>query len=177
MNSPVRCCAFVAGTSKFCCVGGHADDLVTNKRTTKQIVQKTCLKATTTGSLRIADSANSPHIHLGLVYPRLMKSEAVSLSLPRTNCLKYLTIIANKQHLVKWTEFIFPASSVIVLWPLLISPSGELIRSRFRGFSALSRGLHASAESQNHVLHQISVLQSKSFTVYTLGSWKNSEVG
>lgn len=112
---------------------------------------------------------NSPHIHLGLVYPRLMRSEAVSLSLLRTNCLKYLSIIANKQHLVKWTEFIFLASSTIVLWPLLISSSEELS-------STLASGAFLLYLMDYMLLHNLKTMSfirslSYSFKVWQCALW------
>lgn len=74
-------------------------------------------------SLTIVDEwlwSNSPHMYLCHVDVHLKGSEMVSLPLPRRDRLKYLTVIANKKHLVKWTEFIFLVSSSIVLWPPLI---------------------------------------------------------
>lgn len=119
---------------------------------------------------------NSPHIHLGLVYPRLMRSEAVSLSLPCTNCLKYLSIIANKQHLVKWTEFIFLASSTIVLWPLLISPSEEHPLPFQQLFCFISWITCCCITSKPCPSSDLCLTVLKFDSVH-FGSWKNSKVG
>lgn len=56
MNSNILCYVFMLGTYKYCCLGAHTDDHVTNKRTAKQIVQKICFgRLPMTASLRIMD--------------------------------------------------------------------------------------------------------------------------
>lgn len=61
---------------------------------------------------------NISRSHLCLVYLSLKRSEAMLLSLVNGNCLKHLTIIANKQCLPTWSKlfylysFMFSSSSI-----------------------------------------------------------------
>lgn len=170
MNSAILCYAVMAGTSKFCCVGGHADDHVTNKRTSKQIVQKICLKSTMAvwGSW-IEQPSHSPGSCLS---PADEKWSGVTL----TSVHKLSEVLEYNCQYVKWTEFIFLASSTIVLWPLLISPSEEHPLPFQQLFCFISWITCCCTTSKPCPSSDLCLTVLKFDSVH-FGSWKNSKVG